>query len=259
MQVNIRHTLTLPITDAADRYYHRCLNIPKLVNVHFMEVPSNTTLARMIRQQRLPDRPHLLSQGLREMEERDVPAVTDLYTRYMKRFGMAMVMTQDEIRHHFLSGRGEGPGTEDSWKTPRKGQIMWAYVVEVSTMIARANEEHVLTWNRQDPHTHRITDFFSFFSLPSTIIGSPKYDLLNVAYLFYYASEVASKPDADTDGSLKARLMQLMSDALIIADQSGFDVFNALTLMDNVEFIPDLKVGHSKLLRSPAAHDFLCI
>ena len=69
-----------------------------------------------------------------------------------------------------------------------------------------------------------------------------------MAYLFYYASEVAFKPDADTDGSLKARLMQLMNDALIIADQSGFDVFNALTLMDNVEFIPDLKVGHRKMI-----------
>ena len=66
--------------------------------------------------------------------------------------------------------------------------------------------------------------------------------MLKVAYLFYYATEVVFKPSAETDGSLKERLMQLVSDALIIADQSGFDVFNALTLMDNAEFIPDLKV-----------------
>ena len=58
---------------------------------------------------------------------------------------MAMVMTQDEIRHHLLSGRGEGPGTEDSWKSPRDGQIMWAYVVEVSMTLARTNVEHILT------------------------------------------------------------------------------------------------------------------
>ena len=92
------------------------------------------TLARMIRLHRIPDRPHLLSQGLREMEEKDVPAVTDLYARYMKRFGMAIVMTQDEVRHHFLSGRGEGPSTKDSWKNPREDQVVWTYVIEVSLL-----------------------------------------------------------------------------------------------------------------------------
>lgn len=90
------------------------------------------TLARMIRLHRIPDRPHLLSQGLREMEEQDVPAITDLYARYMKRFGMAIVMTQDEVRHHFLSGRGEGPSIKDSWKNPREDQVVWTYVIEVS-------------------------------------------------------------------------------------------------------------------------------
>ncbi|KAF7792266.1 hypothetical protein EIP86_003302 [Pleurotus ostreatoroseus] len=200
------------------------LNVPKLVSVGFTSVPTNMTLARMMRQHLLPSRPHLLSQGLREMEERDVPEVADLYARYMKRFGMAIIMTEDEVRHHFLSGRGEGPNSIDSWKTPRAGQCVWTYVME-------------------DPHTHKVTDFFSFFSLPSSIIDSPKHDVLKVAYLFYYATEVVFKPGAETDGSLKERLMQLVSDALIIADQSGFDVFNALTLMDNAEFIPDLKDG----------------
>ncbi|KAJ3554472.1 hypothetical protein NM688_g3090 [Phlebia brevispora] len=205
-------------------YYHRCLNIPKLVNVHFVTVPSNMTMARMIRLHRVPERPHLLSQGLREMEERDVPVVTELYAKYMKRFGMAITMTEDEARHHFLSGRGTGPSEKDSWKIPRDGQVIWTYVVE-------------------NPQTHKVTDFFSFYSLPSTIMNSTKHNILNAAYLYYYATDVAFKPDADKDGSLKDRLMQLISDALIIADQSKFDVFNALTLMDNVEFISDLKFG----------------
>jgi glycylpeptide N-tetradecanoyltransferase len=33
-----------------------------------------------------------------------------------------------------------------------------------------------------------------------------------------------------------------VGDALIIADQNKFDVFNALTLMDNVPFLQELKV-----------------
>lgn len=131
---NISSAEDRPQLTAVFRYYHRCLNIPKLVNVHFVGVPSNMTLARMIRLHRVPERPHLLSQGLREMEEKDVPEITDLYARYMKRFGTAIVMTQDDVRHHFLSGRGEGPGEKDSWKNPRQGQVVWTYVIEVSSL-----------------------------------------------------------------------------------------------------------------------------
>jgi glycylpeptide N-tetradecanoyltransferase len=114
------------------RYYHRCLNVPKLVNVHFAYVPSNMTLARMIRLNKVPERPRLLNQGLREMEEKDVPEVTELYGQYMKRFGMAIEFTEEEVRHQFLSGRGIGPSRPDSWKNPREKQVVWAYVFEVS-------------------------------------------------------------------------------------------------------------------------------
>ena len=36
--------------------------------------------------------------------------------------------------------------------------------------------------------------------------------------------------------------MSLIGDALIIANEAKFDVFNALTLMDNVPILEDLKV-----------------
>lgn len=117
---------------ASLRYFHRCLNIPKLVAVRFTSVPSSMTLARMIRLHKLPDRPRLLDQGLREMEERDVPQVTDLFSRYMKRFTMYPIMSEDEVRHQFLSGLGEGPRGPDSWKSRRDGQVIWTYVVEVN-------------------------------------------------------------------------------------------------------------------------------
>ncbi|OBZ69197.1 Glycylpeptide N-tetradecanoyltransferase [Grifola frondosa] len=213
----------LPTPVSTCRYYHRCLNIPKLVDVRFTFVPSNMTLARMIRLHRVPDHPRLLEQGLREMEARDVSQVADLISRYMRRFGMAPVMTLDEVRHQFLSGLGKGPRGKDSWKTRREGQVVWAYVVE-------------------NPETHKITDVVSFYSLPSTIMNHDKHDLLNAAYLFYYATDVAFENGAES-GRLKKRLEELVGDALIIADQARFDVFNALSLMDNVEFLQDLKFG----------------
>ena len=89
------------------------------------------TMARMIRLNRVADRPHLLGHGLRELEEKDVPQVTELYNKYMQRFGMAIVLTQNEVRHQFLSGRGPGGHSKDSWKRPRTGQVVWTYVVEV--------------------------------------------------------------------------------------------------------------------------------
>lgn len=47
---------------------------------------------------------------------------------------------------------------------------------------------------------------------------------------------------AERDARLKERLKVLVGDALIVAGNAGFDVFNALTLMDNVDFLEDLKV-----------------
>ena len=72
---------------------------------------------------------------------------------------------------------------------------------------------------------------------------SPKHSLLEAAYLFYYATDAAFQENADEDGKLKKRLQEIIGDALVIAAGAGFDVFNALTLMDNDAFLSDLKVS----------------
>lgn len=77
-----------------------------------------------------------------------------------------------------------------------------------------------------------------------------KHNLLNAAYLFYYATETAFEPGAEESGRLKKRLEDVVGDALVIAEKAGFDVFNALTLMDSVCFLQDLRV---RSLRCPYA------
>jgi glycylpeptide N-tetradecanoyltransferase len=79
---------------------------------------------------KLPDTPHFAQLGLREMEERDIQDVTALFARYMQRFDMAPEMTAEEVRHQFLSGRGEGEKDENNGNR-RKGQVVWSYVIEV--------------------------------------------------------------------------------------------------------------------------------
>ena len=63
----------------------------------------------------------------------------------------------------------------------------------------------------QDPQTKQITDFCSFYSLPSTIIGNDKYKTLYAAYSFY---NVATTTDLKT----------LMGDALVMAKKVCYSV-----------------------------------
>jgi hypothetical protein len=109
-----------------NRYYHRSINIPKLVESRFTPIPRNLTLARMIRLYKLPSATHLA--GLREMEDKDIEEVADLFSRYSKRFDLAPIMTVEEVRYHFLSGQGTGEVTSGR----RNGQVVWSYVVEVT-------------------------------------------------------------------------------------------------------------------------------
>jgi glycylpeptide N-tetradecanoyltransferase len=90
----------------------------------------------------------------------------------------------------------------------------------------------------QDPDSHRITDFFSFYTLPSTALRSNPQQTINAAYLFYMASAAcpncsALLPAASSQGppsatswdketsedrkKLKDRLNLLVQDALILA------------------------------------------
>jgi hypothetical protein len=69
--------------------------------------------------------------------------------------------------------------------------------------------------------------------------------VLDAAYLYYYATETAFEPQAEESGALERRLESLIKDALIIAYRAKFDVFNALTLMDNVPLMERLRVRHS--------------
>ena len=106
-------------------YFHRSLNIPKLVDIKFTYVPRNATLARLVLRHKLPSSASM--RGIREMEEKDIPNVKTLWERYVTRFKMHPQFTEDELRHNFISGRGSGEVVDGR----RSGQVVWSYVVEV--------------------------------------------------------------------------------------------------------------------------------
>lgn len=76
-----------------------------------------------------------------------------------------------------------------------------------------------------------VTDLCSFYHLPSTIIGNAKHDKLRAAYSFYNVAGSVSQ-------------VELMRDCLVLAKRDEKqDVFNALNLMENSEFLEELKFG----------------
>ena len=177
--------IVLPKPVSSCRYFHRSLDWLKLYEVGFSPLPSNSTKARQI------TRYHVASTtatpGLRPMQRQDVSGVQDLLERYLKRFEMAPAFDPEEVEHWLIH---DGKTAE---------QVIWSYVVE-------------------DPTSHKITDFFSFYCLESSVIGNQKYDNVRAAYLFYYATETAF---AKEEKGLKERLNLLISDALILAKQVG--------------------------------------
>lgn len=199
----------LPTPVSTARYFHRAIDWEKLYDVGFSPLPHGSTKLRQITRYKLPD--VTSTPGLRVMEAKDVDATLDLLKRYLARMDMAQVFDKTEFEH---------------WMCPKeqpKEQVVWSYVVE-------------------DPHTHKITDYFSFYNLESTVIGNKKHNTIKAAYLFYYGTEVAFEKEKDS-AKLKQRLNLLMKDALILAKKAEFDVFNALTLLDNPLFLEEQKFG----------------
>ncbi|CAM9608337.1 unnamed protein product, partial [Hapterophycus canaliculatus] len=76
----------------------------------------------------------------------------------------------------------------------------------------------------------KVTDMCSFYHLPSTVIGHAKHRTLNAAYSFYNVATTVT-------------MTELMRDSLVLARNLGMDVFNALNLMQNQEFLQTLKFG----------------
>lgn len=183
--------VVLPRPVAECRYYHRSLNPKKLIEVQFSHLGPRMTMARTIKLYKVPEQPQI--SGMRPMEPKDMKTVHKLVTGYLNQFNLHPEFKEDELAH---------------WMLPRKG-VIFSYV-------------------RDGPNG--VTDVCSFYSLPSSILGHEKHNILNAAYSYWNVAKTV-------------RLDELMYDALIYAKQHDFDVFNALNVMENESFLKELKFG----------------
>jgi len=177
--------IVLPKPVASCRYFHRSLDWLKLYEVGFSPLPSGSTKARQTTKYHLAS--STSTPGLRKTELKDLPAVKNLLDRYLERFDLAPKFDKEEVEHWLLHNEQFAE------------QVVWSYVVE-------------------DQSSKKITDFFSFYALESSVIGNQKHDNVRAAYLFYYATETAFAKD---EIGLKERLNLLMADALILAKKVG--------------------------------------
>ena len=111
------------------------------------------------------------------MKSEDVPQAFKLVMDYLRKFAVYPEFSEEEFAH---------------WLMPRDGVIN-SFVVE-------------------DPKTKKITDFLSFYTLPSTIIGNKDFKVLKAAYSYYNVA--TSMP-----------MSNLMSEALIMAHKVYFRVY----------------------------------
>ena len=111
--------IVLPKPVSTCRYFHRALNWMKLYEVGFSPLPPNSKPQFQVRKYKVPE--NTTTQGLREMQKKDLDAVHILLERYLKRFDLAPVFSREETEHYLLPGKD----------VTAEEQVIWSYVVEV--------------------------------------------------------------------------------------------------------------------------------
>ncbi|KAM7255581.1 hypothetical protein ACFE04_008479 [Oxalis oulophora] len=180
--------VVLPTPVATCQYWHRSLNPKKLIDVGFSRLGTRMTMSRTIKLYKLPEA--TVTPGFRKMQLHDIPAVTRLLRTYLRQFVVAPDLNKHDVEH---------------WLLPKEN------VVDSDLV--------------ENPETHEITDFCSFYTLPSSILNNQSYSTLKAAYSYYNVST-------------KIPRLQLMNDNK-----------NALDVMHNESFLKELKfrLGDGKL------------
>lgn len=134
-------------------YFHRSINVQKLVDIEFQSIKPKMTMKLMKRLYSLPNKPTI---NMRLMEEKDLSEVCVLFKSYISQFQVYPILNEEEFKHWFL---------------PRNN-VLYSYVV--------INE-------------NKITDIISFYCLPSKVVKhSSKHNEMKSAFSFYNISTKTS-------------------------------------------------------------------
>lgn len=165
----------LPTPFASVQYFHRSLNIKKLIEAGFSYMPKNyqrfnDPMAQLQRSYKLNDEP--ASKRLRPIQKADLPQAYELVTKYQEaNFDVSMHWnTLEDFEHAFYQPNDN---------------FLYTYVV--------------------DKEDGTVTDLASFYALPSHILNHIQHDSLNAAYCYYYATTTRTPQEMVGDMLIVAR------------------------------------------------------
>ncbi|PRD26323.1 UNVERIFIED_CONTAM: Nmt1 [Trichonephila clavipes] len=225
--------VVLPKPIGTCRYWHRSLNPRKLIEVKFSHLSRNMTMQRTLKLYKLPDNTKI--PGFRAMKEKDVKQALKLLSEKLataRLFRKSIEATSTALIVFFLTLLIQGN------KSQQEPDLDGMYLLKFDLAPA-FNEDEFRYWFLPRPDIVNsfvvevngiVTDFASFYTLPSTVMHHPVHKGLKAAYAFYNVGKGTP-------------LVDVMQDALIEAKNMGYDVFNALDLMENKLFLEPLKFG----------------
>lgn len=130
------------------RYHHRFLNPLKLVEIGFCKPTGKMTTSRLIKLNKLPDKP--ITEGFRLIKSEDVGQIRQILNNYLEKLAISINFSEEEVFHWFY-----------------QNSIVKAYVVE---------------------KFGKITDFGSFYITEDEVVSSSKHKILRVGHMFYTVS-----------------------------------------------------------------------
>jgi len=219
--------LPKPVTSC--RYWHRSLDPKKLIEVGFSRLPPRMTMQRVQRLYKLADEPRI--PGFRPIRAEDVPEAAEGLRNYLNNYKLHPYLHNEDFSHWLLSRENvidtfvidiDQQTNNNSNSSKTSSSSSKSSTASASTITTTSNPR-------------KLAGLVSFYHLPSTVIGHTKHKDLRAAYLYYYYT-IGPEQGGPT-------LELLIESALIAARNKGIDVFNCLDLLNNQEFLTNLKFG----------------
>ncbi|XP_059180914.1 glycylpeptide N-tetradecanoyltransferase 1-like [Centropristis striata] len=177
--------LVLPTPLSSCSYWHRPLNVRKLMELDYPVLRQNMSLQRALKFNRLPE--VTKTAGLRPMTKADAAGIHSLLQANLCQFHLSPMLSLQEVEH---------------WLMPREN-VVDTYVVE-----------------RNDG---TLTDVVSFYSVSSKVLNHPVHTDLRAAHLLYAAFTITDPVDLmeDTLVLAKSKGFDVFS-ALDVMDNKSF-------------------------------------
>ncbi|AFZ78944.1 N-myristoyl transferase, putative [Theileria equi strain WA] len=142
--------ILIPKPIAKCRYWHRPLDIKKLVDARFSGIGDRMTMSRAIRLYRVPD----VSEDLRPMENKDVCGVHKLLKTHLEKYKIHQVFTPEEVKHIFLP----------------KDEIIYTYVKSIKGSVTDIISFYSLPSSViKNPKLSTIRAAYSYYNISTTI------------------------------------------------------------------------------------------